>query len=75
MEEFGLTVILKLLQGLQQPIRFEHTVSMRVGTLIKSKDVLVLLGITSGYCYSMLRYAIIILESIVFREISPETSF
>ena len=66
MEEFGLTVILKLLQGLQQPIRFEDTGSILVGTLIKSNNVLVLLGITSGYCY-----AIIILESI-FRGISPD---
>ena len=39
MEEFGLTVILKLLQGLQRPIRFAHSVLMRVGTWIKSKGL------------------------------------
>ena len=45
MEEFGLTVILKLLQGLQRPIRFAHSVLMRVGTWIKSKGLLVLFGL------------------------------
>ena len=55
MEEFGLTVILKLLQGLQRPIRFAHSVLMRVGTWIKSKGLLVLFGKTSDYNYALQR--------------------
>ena len=51
MEEFGLTVILKLLQGLQRPIRFEYLVLMRVGTWIASKGVLIFFGSNKKFGY------------------------
>ena len=66
MEEFGLTVILKLLQGLQRPIRFPHSVLMRVGTWIKSKGLLVLFGKTSGYYYALQRTTLVqFLEEVI----------